>query len=389
MRSQIAEFLKNSEQDLFRLLRELVLQSSYSRDKAGVDVVGQIISRELSTLPMDLERYESSEYGNNLLFRSPACCPGTKPILLVGHMDTVFPPDSHFNWFKEENGKVFGPGVIDMKGGLVVAIFALKALYKMGLLPSLPITLLCNSDEEIGSPSSRQLIADEGARSLLAMVFECGGLGGEIVTGRKGKTGYSLSVQGKAGHAAFAGKDKASAILELARKTIAMEQLNDPGRQLVVNVGVVAGGLGPNTIAEKASAQIDTRFLTAADARHCHAALNSITNECTTPETHAELTVTSRRDPMEQSAANKMLYTAIYKEAQQLGLPLKEELRSGVSDANIIAGVKTPVIDGLGPIGDLDHSDREYMLRDSLLERTLLTACSIITLWENHSAQPS
>jgi len=387
MRSQIAEFLKNNEQDLFRLLRELVLQSSYSRDKAGVDALGTIISRELAALPLALSRCQTSDYGDNLLFRSNACGGDVKPILLVGHMDTVFPPDSPFNWYREENGKVFGPGVIDMKGGLVVAIMALKALNHLGVLQTIPITLLCNSDEEIGSPSSHNIIAEEGARSVLAMVFECGGLNGEIVTGRKGKTGYTVKVQGQAGHAAFAGADKASAILELARKTIAMERLNDPERQLVVNVGVVQGGMGPNTVAEHASAQIDTRFLTASDADYCSQALGQITQECTTPGTSAELLISSRRAPMEQSAVNKTLFSAISEEAQQLGLTVREELRSGVSDANIIGSVGTPVVDGLGPIGDCDHSDREYMLRDSLFERCLLAACSIISLWERHVDQ--
>lgn len=380
MHSQIADFLKTHEQDQFRFLRELVLQPSYSRDKAGVDGVADRISRELAALPMRVTRFNGSDYGDNLLFRSPACSGSHRPILLVGHMDTVFPPDSPFNWYKEEQGKVFGPGVIDMKGGLVVAIFALKALHGLGLLDTIPITLICNSDEEIGSPSSRQIIADEARNSSLAMVFECGGLNGEIVTGRKGKTGYTVRVKGQAGHAAFAGRDKASAILELARKTIAMEQLNDPERQLVVNVGVVQGGLGPNTIAEHASAQIDTRFLTVTDAQYCHQALSRITEECATPGTSAELTVTSGREPMEQSEANKTLFNTISAEAQQLGLTVIEELRSGVSDANIIGGVGIPVIDGLGPIGACDHSDREYMLRDSLLERTLLTTCSIISL---------
>lgn len=385
MRSQIAEFLHMNKQDQFRLLRELVLQSSYSRDKSGVDAVADIISREMTTLPMRLNRINGSVHGDNLLFRSPADDNGARPIMLVGHMDTVFPPDSPFNWYKEENSKVYGPGVIDMKGGLVVAIFALKALHNLGLLSTIPITLLCNSDEEIGSPSSQRIIAEEGGRSRLAMVFECGGLNGEIVTGRKGKTGYTVDVLGKAGHAAFAGKDKASAILELARKTISMEQLNEPEKQLVVNVGVVTGGMGPNTVAENASAQIDTRFLTVADARYCSDSLNRITSECATPGTSARLTVTSRREPMEQSPANKMLFKAIFDEAQRLGLTVREELRSGVSDANIISGAGTPVIDGLGPIGDCDHSDREYMLGDSLLERTLLTACSIVSIWERQA----
>lgn len=366
------------------MLRELVLQPSYSRDKSGVDAVGSILTRELSALPMTPTIYRQSEMGNHYIFRSPACRENEKPILLVGHMDTVFPPESGFSTYVEEGDRVLGPGVIDMKGGLVTAVFALKALHACGLLEQIPLALLCNSDEEVGSPTSKELIASIAAKSLLAMVFECGGLSGQIVTGRKGKTGFLLNVRGKAGHAAFSGHDKASAILELSRKIIEIEKLNNPSRQLVVNVGVVQGGIGPNTVPEKASALIDTRYLTEHDGQNCATELQRISSECLVPQTNATLETTSSRQPMEQSTQNSALYRHIHKVAQRLDIPLKEELRSGVSDANVIAATGTPVVDGLGPIGDCDHSDREYMIRHTLPERTLLAASSIFSYWQQN-----
>jgi len=384
---QLAEYLCRHEQELFRFLRDLVLEQSFSRNKDGVDRVGRLIVRELAELPMSCSRIEQSELGDHLLFRSPACGAGRRPILLVGHMDTVFPPESGFDGYREEEGRVFGPGVIDMKGGIAAAVFALKALHHCGLLEEIPLTLICNSDEEIGSPTSTGIIRREAKESLFGLVFECGGLNGEAVTGRKGKTGYALEVGGRAGHAAFAGAAKASAILELAHKIIAVERLNDPDRQLVVNVGMVSGGIGPNTVPEQAAAQIDIRYLTVADGQDCDRALRRIAADCRTPGTRATLTVLSGRPPMEQSVANSRLFDCIRRQAETLGLPFSAELRSGVSDANTIAAAGIPVVDGLGPLGDCDHSRDEYMLRESLPQRTRRAAAAIAGCWMSHCRQ--
>lgn len=382
MSSAFSQYVAEQEGNQFRFLRELVLQPSFSQHKHEVDAAGRLIAGQLADSSMTLEVDEQGKTGNHLLFRSPACKSHTHSILLLGHMDTVFPPESGFNWYREEGDRIFGPGVIDMKGGLSVAIFALRALDSLDLLSAIPITFICNSDEEIGSPTSKGLIKKEAQKSLFGLVFECGGLDGEIVTARKGKTGYNLDIKGQAGHAAFSGPAKASAILELARKIIAVEKLNDPDRQLVVNVGTVQGGIGPNTVAEHASARIDTRFLTKQDGANCTAALEMINENCTVPNTRGSLTITSNREPMEQTTANRKLFKHILREAEQLHLSVKAELRSGVSDANEIAAAGAPVIDGMGPLGDCDHSDREYMIRHTLPEKTLLAAATIANGWK-------
>lgn len=377
------DFLDKNKQDQFRFLQELVLLSSYSNNKIDVDKVGGVITHELASLPMSLETVEQVRTGNHLVFRSPACKEHEGSILLVGHMDTVFPSESEFNWYREEQGKVFGPGVIDMKGGLVVAIFALKALHHQNLLTKIPLTLICNSDEEIGSPTSRDLITKEAKRAIFGLVFECGGVNGEIVTGRKGKSGFTLNVKGRAGHAAFADSTKSSAILELAHKVISIERLNDPNRQLVVNVGTIEGGTGPNTIAENASAKIDTRYLSRLDGDECIAKIRAITDLCIIPETSATLTCTSEREAMVQSVSNQLLFQHIEQIANDLGFSVKAELRSGVSDANTMASAGLPVVDGMGPIGEFDHSDREYMNKESLLLKTLLSTVVIAQAWSS------
>lgn len=387
MKEALVAYVDQNEKEQFGLLEKLVLLPSYSRFKAGVDAVGRGIASSLQGTGMALEVVRESEVGDQLIFRSPACRLGKPSILMIGHMDTVYPVDTSFDWYKDDGARVSGPGVIDMKGGLVAAIFSLKALASCRLLETIPLTLICNSDEEIGSPASEPLIRTEAKRSLLAMGFECGGLGGEVVTGRKGKAGYLLVVKGRAGHAAFAGPDKASAILELAHKIIVLEQLNDSQRQVTVNVGVIKGGIGQNTVADSAVAEIDTRFLDIADASRLAAAIERIAAECVVSGTRCELHKTPSRLPMIQAQANKNLFQLISAEASTLGLPCREELRSGVSDVNFIAEAGIPVIDGMGPIGDCDHSEREYMIRDSLPARTKLAAFSILSSWNYYADQ--
>lgn len=382
MIDEMLSYIDHNQDDQCNLLKEMILQPSHTSDKEGVNKVGQILSKTLTECGMSVETITEENHGNHLIFRSEATntCE-IAPILLVGHMDTVFPLNSHFDWYKDDGDKIYGPGVIDMKGGLVVAAFAIKALFASELLAKIPITFICNSDEETGSLTSKQVIEREAHRSSLALVFECGGLQGEVVTGRKGKTGYSIQVHGKAGHAAFAGKEKASAILELAKKIPVLEDLNDPEKNLVVNVGVISGGLGPNTIADFARAEIDTRFIRKDDGIKNEDAIRTIAEHCSVSNTKATLKITSARPPMEQSEGNIILYNFIKQEANELEIPMLDELRSGVSDANTIASCNIPVVDGLGPVGDCDHSDKEYMIKSSLAEKTKLTISSIYSLW--------
>jgi glutamate carboxypeptidase len=245
--------------------------------------------------------------------------------------------------------------------------------------------VLCNSDEEIGSPASRPWIEKMSGGALAALVFEGGGPGKDVVTGRKGRLGMELTVRGRAGHAAKGGP-KSSAILELAHKIIALEALND-GREITLNVGQVEGGIGPNTVPELATAALDARFLNPAGQKRLERDLARIVAEPLIPGTSATLTVKSGRPAMPQSEGNRRLYAVALAQAQTLGYDLPEELRSGVSDANFIAELGAPVLDGLGPVGDLDHSDLEFILKDSLMERAALTAAIIAAIC-NHGTRP-
>jgi glutamate carboxypeptidase len=376
----IISFLNAHEPDMFALLEKMVRIQSGSHNKEGVDRVARLIQSTFQSNTVSCRTVEQTDFGNHLMVKSLCKRPLDKQILLVGHMDTVFPENTDFNWYKENTTHCYGPGVIDMKGGLVVGIFALKALDSIGLLEKNPITFIFNSDEEIGSPGSGELIKSEAKKSACAFVLECGGLDGEIVTGRKGNLSVKLDVFGKSGHAAFAGKHKASAILELAHKTIDLESLNDNDKGITVNVGTIQGGLGPNTVPEHAFARMDFRFVAQKDDKFLRKTISKIAGAQKIPHTRADFEIISSRPPMEQTPANRNLFQTVKTVAKRLGLPIQEEFRSGVSDANIIAQQNIPVLDGLGPIGAKDHSKDEYMIKASLLQRSILLACSIIEL---------
>ncbi|MBU0985886.1 MAG: M20 family metallopeptidase [Proteobacteria bacterium] len=362
---------------MFDLLEKMVLINSGTGNKEGVDRVARLITSALISNSVSCQSIQQDKLGNHLVVRSHCREQFDRQILILGHMDTVFPKDTDFNWYKDDGANCYGPGVIDMKGGLVCGIFALKALDAHGLLHNIPLTFIFNSDEEIGSPGSAKLIENEARNSACAFVLECGGPEGQIVTGRKGNLSLKLTVFGKAGHAAFADKDKGSAVLELAYKIIDLESLNDFEKKITVNVGKISGGIGPNTVPEHAGARIDCRFVRPKDQNDLKENIFKIIGRQYTPHTRAHLEIVSSRPPMQQTGANRKLFQSVQAVADRLGFPVKAEFRSGVSDANIIAEQKIPVIDGLGPIGANDHSRNEYLVKASLVQRSALLACAI------------
>ena len=382
---QIQSYLQSVEVEMFALLKKIVTIQSSSHNKSGIDQTAETIAGVFKNLAVTTETITQVLQGNHLLIRSLAQPHFPKQVLLVGHMDTVFPQDTDFNWYKEDQAKSYGPGVVDMKGGLVVGIFALKALNKIGVLEKIPVTFVFNSDEEIGSRSSIDIIQKEANASAFAFVLEAGGTDSQVVTGRKGNLTIELHVQGKAGHAAFATHQKSSAILELAHKIIEFEALNDFEKGISINVGKIDGGIGPNTIPEFANAQIDFRYVTPADLRLLEEKVTHIAETSAVSGTLSRVDFISGRPPMQASEDNRKLFDVAAGVARQWGYGLQEEFRNGVSDANFIADLNVPVLDGLGPIGGRDHSRDEFMLKASLPQRALLLACTILESWQRFS----
>ncbi len=381
MSASLIKSITAQSADMLALLKDLVLIQSGTYNKTGVDHVGCCIASQFQNSVFSVETKAHDKYGDMLLVSSPACGRHDN-ILLVGHMDTVFPADTHFTDWHEGNNKVIGPGVIDMKGGLVVGIYALKALAAEGLIEHLPIKFLFNSEEEVGSPASDSWIEAQARRSAMAFVLECGGMDGQIVTGRKGRLGLTIEVAGQAGHAATITKNKASAILALAHHIVALEALNTGRSGLTVNVGQIQGGMGPNSVPEKAWAAVDVRYLNTKEKTGFQQSLDDIITRPVVQGTHTSVETVSDRPPMVQSDQNRALYKVAAQQAELLNIAIKEEVRAGASDANLIAAQDTPVLDGLGPIGDCDHSDREYMFIDSLVQRCQLLTLTILDCWQ-------
>ncbi len=374
-RDKLAIHVQSLEKEMFRLLEKLVLIQSGTYNKPGVDLMAETLSRVLSDIPLTTQILPMQECGNMILARTGKAVE-QKPVLLVGHMDTVFPEDTGFKCYREDQAKAYGPGVMDMKGGLVVGIYALKALSGLGLLKDMPVTVFFNSEEEIGSPFSRKFIEKEAIKSKAAFVLEGGGLESQVVVGRKGKIGFDLSVMGRAGHAGCAGPDKPSAILEAAHKIIALEGLNRPP-DILVNAGLIKGGMGPNSIAEHACLGVDVRFTRPEDEEKIFDEIKKIAGRNNISGTSSEIRISSSRPPMITHARIENLYSLVLETSQKYGVPIGRETRGGVSDANFIAALGVPVLDGLGPCGDMDHSDREYIIRKTMIERTVLLAASL------------
>jgi len=378
MNRSILEAVHGLERNLFSLLRDLVNIQSGTRNREGVNRVGRRICEALHPSGLSCRIIAGQQgFGDHLLFATPAAGTRSRAILLIGHMDTVFPQDTSFLRYQEKGDRITGPGIIDMKGGLAVMIGAALALARTNRLADLPLRLLFTSDEETGSPTAEPLLAELAPLTACALVMECGGMHGEVVTGRRGKRGYRMEVRGRAGHAAFAGPDKASAILEMAKRIPALESLNDPGRGLVVNVGQVRGGIGPNSVPAQAEAFIDTRYQTREDGVRLAHQIKAIVQRPGPSGITVHLEVTGERPVMEPVPRNKALFDIFRQVARELSIPIREEIRAGVSDANSLAGLGVPVLDGLGPIGEFDHSDREYMLKDSLMARTRLLTLAL------------
>lgn len=386
MNSKLADYFEGRGQEMAALLEELVLINSGTGNKPGVDLAQSRLAPEFEKAGMQVKRIAQEAYGDFVLASSPAAADDGNNILLMGHIDTVFPPESPFNWLRrdDDEGKLHGPGVCDMKGGLVCGLFALKALDQLGMLKDMPVRFFVNSDEERGSLASAPFTHDQAKQAAMAFVLEGGGMKGQVVTSRKGKIGLRLKVKGRAEHAAKASLNKASAILELAHKVIKIEELNGLAPGMLVNVGQMEGGIGPNTVPEEAWAAIDVRLAAPGDQELFMEKAENVAKRAQAVGVAASLEMVSSRPAMPKHEGNSALFEIWAQQASRYGYLCLEEFRSGVSDANLIAAAGTPVLDGLGPRGAGEHSDREFILIKSLAERSLLLAETLAKAWQLH-----
>jgi glutamate carboxypeptidase len=370
----ILSHIRARQDAIVALIRQFVECESPSDNPAAVNRFVELIANTVAPFA-HVKTVPGGNFGNHLVCEMSL--PGGKKrgqILALGHSDTVWPMGALRTMpFRQADDRLWGPGVLDMKAGIAFFIFAIQALRDLDVAVPHKVALQINSDEEVGSESSRALTEKNAARSQAVLVLEPGtGLSGKLKTARKGVGCFTVTVRGRAAHAGVDFQAGASAIVELARQIERIAQFVDPKRGITVNPGVISGGTRSNVVAAEASAEIDIRVLRLKDAsvlERKFLALRPFDKRCS-----IEVTGGLNRPPMERSAGISRLFRTAQELARELGLEIEESLTGGGSDGNFTAALGVPTLDGLGAVGEGAHAVNESILTDRIADRTALLA---------------
>jgi glutamate carboxypeptidase len=307
------------------------------------------------------------------------------PVLILGHYDTVWPEGTLLRLpFRGDGQRLFGPGIFDMKAGLIIALWALRASRLMAA--SRPIVLLVTSDEEVGSPSSRPLIEENARRAAFSLVFEPALEDGSLKTSRRGLTRYHFAVTGRASHSGLAATAGISAIEELCGLILQLPDVANGAAGIDINPGVISGGSRYNVVAAHAECEVAVRTRTAAEAEQVDRVISAFRTK--NPAAHLQIERELLWPPMERTPRIGSLAERAREVAAQLGVTLGEGLSGGSSDACHCAAVGAAVIDGLGAVGGGAHADDEHVMQASLPERAAVAACLIASLHHDSTVQP-
>lgn len=380
---------------MLRLLKRFVQCESPTDSKPAVDYFGRVVAAEWLKRGAKVEWLRRKDAGNHLRITWPASAgragPGvhvgtndrkrerSKQILVLGHLDTVYELGTISNMpFRVSRGRAFGPGIFDMKGGIVIALFAMDALARMNWQPRRHLVFLWSSDEETGSKSSRQIIENEAKRSMAVLVLEpAGGPAGQLKTRRKATGTAEVVITGRAAHAGLDPGAGVNALHELALQAGRLMRLNDARRGITVNPTMAHAGTRSNVIPAEARLTVDLRAETLADMRRIERKLKALR-----PILRGAGVVVEggfSRPPLERRTS-AALFSHAKKLADQLGLALGECLAGGGSDGNFTAALGVPTLDGLGAVGDGAHSTGEHVITSALPERAALLAALLATL---------
>lgn len=356
---------KLQDDNLMQYLKDLqtiCTINSYTKNKDGVDKVSKQMQQWLEPLGFSTQIFPRKTIGDHYLFQSTKTS-GAK-ILLLGHNDTVF-EKGEFDIFSEDETWVYGPGACDMKGGNIVALEALKEVYKQNTKIE-NIDFLLVSDEETGSDDSKSLTLKLAKDYDYCFVFEAAGKNLEVVTGRKGVGTYTIVINGKAAHAGVRYAEGINANLEASYKLQELTKLTDLKLGTTVNVGKITGGIGANTVSPKCELLLEIRYTCEKQRDRVLQSLERITNTSYVEGTSASLSGLIQRDVMEPNSAQKEFIKKLERITNQ---PIATEQRGGVSDANHVASCGVVTLDGLGPFGDGDHTKDERALKSSFIQR--------------------
>jgi glutamate carboxypeptidase len=364
---------RTRQEQIIDTIRQLVETESPSDNKAAVDRLGQLLARRFEALGGHSKFHRTMEFGDHLQVDFSGVKNG-KPVLLLGHLDTVYPLGTLAGMpFRNADGRLWGPGTLDMKSGIAFMLHAIDALRDQEGRLRRPVTVLLVSDEEVGSSSSRRITEEVAKRSSAVLVLEPSyGLKGALKTARKGVGEYSLKVTGKAAHSGLDFEKGQSAILELARQIDRISSLTNIKRGVTFNVGLVQGGTRVNVIPAEATATIDVRIARLTDAAGVDRKLRSlkpVNSKC-----KLEIRGAIDRPPMERTLGVAGLFKKASEVARQLGWKLEEAAVGGGSDGNLTAALGIPTLDGLGGVGEGAHATHESILIAELPRRTALLA---------------
>ncbi|HKT88824.1 MAG TPA: M20 family metallopeptidase [Candidatus Sulfotelmatobacter sp.] len=371
-RERLQYFVERNE-SLVQTVREFVEIESPSDNKQAGDRMGAVLAGRFESLGGRAKIHRTEDYADNLQIDFPGR-EGSKPVLLLGHFDTVYPLGTLSNMpCRIVDGSLHGPGVLDMKSGIALMMSAIEALKSWhGILPR-PVTVFLVSDEEVGSSSSRKITEDLARQSAGVLVLEpAAGLRGAVKTARKGVGEYKLTVQGVAAHAGLDPGKGHSAILELSRQINAISKLSDLRHGISVNPGVIRGGTRTNVIAAEASVEIDVRIKEVKQAKALDRKLRGLKPFDKHCKLHIEGGI--NRLPMERTEGVAALYRKAQHIAKDISWKLEEAAVGGGSDGNFTAGLGIPTLDGLGGVGEGAHAVHEYIVISELPRRALLLA---------------
>ncbi|HSL21515.1 MAG TPA: M20 family metallopeptidase [Vicinamibacterales bacterium] len=364
------DFCESQQEWMAGEIERLARAESPSTDKAALDLCGALVLERFASLGCRVQTLRREAAGDHIRAETGN---GDRQALVLGHFDTVWPVGQIDTMpVRRDGDKLFGPGVFDMKAGIVIALTALRALQRTSALDHLRVVVLCTADEEVGSETSRETIESEARRSEAVLVLEPSLPGGAVKTSRKGVGEFQLTVRGVAAHAGIDPGKGSSAIHELARQIVGIERLQDPATGVSVNVGIISGGSRSNVVAEHARATIDVRAPRTADARLIEDELRALRPQ--TPGTSLSMTGGFNRPALERTAGVVRLYELAKDVARGLGRALDEGGTGGGSDGSFTAALGIPTLDGLGAEGDGAHASHEHVLLSRLPWRAALVA---------------
>ena len=376
------ELAKSKKTELFDLIEQLVMIETPTSDKAANDRISIFAADLLKAIGGEVTIHHQDEFGDHITadWSANSNNASTQHALVVGHLDTVWPLGTLERMgYTEKDGRLYGPGVLDMKAGIATTIIGLRTLREQGLWPNRPIKVLFNTDEEVGSPSSRPLVEESAKGAEYALVMEPGQAGaGALKTQRKGLGEFRLLVEGKASHAGAFPERGASAIHELSHRIIELQTMNDWPNGITVNTGIISGGSARNTIPAKAEAVIDVRVRTNEQAGEIESKIRALSP--TIEGTTLTITGSFHRPPMERTPELAKLAGKLIGWSNDFGFELTEESTGGGSDANLTAAMGVPSADGMGSKGLNPHAEGENIQIGEQVNRLALFMKAINSL---------